>query len=241
VPARDARSIAEKPYVKAKDGNLHLFADDLKKVTIQGGEIEYLLPGREPVTVATMADDISGIKETADVNYVTIADKFVAVDKTIADYNVATQGAIEEANVATQGAIAEVKENFKETVDATLTPAVDSLSFRMLKLEGACNYASSWEKTPASGTTIDNFKAPVCATISTCKAKEEFQSKAPTVTSDRVCKAITQCTSTQFIRSEATEASDRVCQTAKKCTVNKEYVFVCTCLFMSCLDNERGD
>jgi hypothetical protein len=221
---REVRATSDKPYVKATKGNLHLFADDLQKVTIQGGEVEYVFPGRDPLNVAGMADDVSAhtqdigdlkqdisdFKQTVDV---TIADKFLAVDQTIVDLN-----------VKTQGAITEVKENFKETVDATLTPAVESLSFRMLKLEGACNYASSWEKTPASGDTLENFKAPVCETITLCKATVEFQFKAPTVTSDRVCQAIKKCTATQFIRSEFTDTSDRVCQAVKTCTDKKECV-----------------
>ena len=36
---RVVKSIAERPQVTAKDGNLNLVADVLKKVTIHGGEV----------------------------------------------------------------------------------------------------------------------------------------------------------------------------------------------------------
>jgi hypothetical protein len=201
-------------------------------VTIQGGEVEYILPGRNALNVAGMADDVSTLKQevndfkqTVDV---TIADKFLAVDQTIVDLN-----------VKTQGAITEVKENFKETVDATLTPAVDTLTaasedlkFRVKKLEATCNYATSWQKTPASGSTLENFKAPVCETTSVCNAEVEFQTGAPTVNSDRVCKTIRKCTATQYSTAEATVFTDRQCDALRVCT-SKEQVFMSgVCIFV---------
>jgi CHASE3 domain sensor protein len=52
--------------------------------------------------------------------------------------------------------INEVEENFKEVVDATLTPAVENLALRMLKLETVCGH-TQYEVATFSGDTVQSF------------------------------------------------------------------------------------
>ena len=48
--------------------------------------------------------------------------------------------------------------------------------------------------------------------LSTCNAAEEFELSAPTLTMDRECSGITECTSNQYESAAPTAKSDRVCQ-----------------------------
>ena len=122
--------------------------------------------------------------------------------------------------------IKSVEGNFKNTVDATLTPAVNSLTettaalqFRILKLESVCAF-DQFTKVPASGNTVENFKRPDCRDYMRCKKGKEFESKAPTKTTDRQCQAAKTCDSSEFIAAEVSEKKDRECRKLTVC--NKE-------------------
>jgi hypothetical protein len=180
-------------------------------------QVEYLLPDRAPVTMTAMVDHMTNLTDRAD-SAVARAD---SADKEILRLET-------DLGQTLTDKINEVEENFKEVVDATLTPAVDSLTassadlgFRLLKLETACNNVQ-YEKIAASGDTLENFKPPTCAAVTICKDKVEFETKAPTATSDRACQVTTICTDAQFIKSEVTEKSNRVCQATTVCAVGKE-------------------
>ena len=56
-----------------------------------------------------------------------------------------------------------------------------------------------------------------CKSLSICSG-EEYQSKAPTETSDRECTLLTQCTNTEYETTPSTETSDRECTLLAQCT-----------------------
>lgn len=67
------------------------------------------------------------------------------------------------------------------------------------------------------GTFSSSSAALVCTNTSICSA-DEFESVAPTATSDRVCSALSSCTAEEYESVAATSTSDRVCSTLSVCS-----------------------
>merc|ERR1719163_127119 len=57
----------------------------------------------------------------------------------------------------------------------------------------------------------------VCTALNVCGAGE-YESTAPTATSDRECKAVTVCTAGEYESTAPTATSDRVCKSHGQCT-----------------------
>ena len=115
-------------------------------------------------------------------------------------------------------------------VDATLTPAVDSLTetaallkLRILRLETACDY-NEFEKVSSKGETLDDFQAAVCVAVGNCKVGQQFETAAPTKTTDRVCQAAKRCKKDEeYMSVDVTATKDRECTALTKCTEKEEY------------------
>ena len=87
-----------------------------------------------------------------------------------------------------------------------------------------CTYTSICaddEYETLAPTTTSNR---VCSALSTCTA-EEYESVAPTATSNRVCSTLSQCSSDEFEALAPSLTSDRECSALSLCSAN-EYVLV---------------
>ena len=206
-------------------GDLVLLADNLKKVVVKAGEVKFILPEREPVTVGTMLDAVSTLENNLTTLKAGTEELSTVVDQKTAELSSKTA---ELSNVVDQK-LARVEEQFKATVDEQLTPAVstltktsEELTFRILKLETKCNSAS-YQKVASSGTDVASFVPPQCEVLRICKQNLEFETKSPTATSDRVCNAATKCNSAQFEKTLLTEKSDRLCETVQECKVGSTF------------------
>ena len=80
-----------------------------------------------------------------------------------------------------------------------------------------CTYTSICaddEYETLAPTTTSNR---VCSALSTCTA-EEYESVAPTATSNRVCSALSTCTAEEYESVAPTATSNRVCSTLSQCS-----------------------
>ena len=92
---------------------------------------------------------------------------------------------------------------------------------------GGCDANATCENAAASGD------APTCTCKedyfgdgSTCTAwtectSDEYESAAPTATTDRACTALTVCTAEEYESTEATATSDRACTALTTCTTEE--------------------
>jgi hypothetical protein len=142
----------------------------LSRWIVPAGQVEYLLTGRDPLDFGTIVDAVTNLGARADTLGEEIEDTKAVLGKTLSDK------------------VAAVEENFKETVDATLTPAVKTLTteqvqlkLRLLKLESACTF-EEFQKEAPTGDTLDSFVAAVCGKITQCEEGKEYETKAPTST-----------------------------------------------------------
>lgn len=78
---------------------------------------------------------------------------------------------------------------------------------------------------PVNRSTRQIYTAPPppVLPLTTCPATS-YQTKAPTTTTDRVCKPITQCASTEHITLHATATSDHVCRAKVLACVEGQYL-----------------
>ena len=108
-----------------------------------------------------------------------------------------------------------------------------------------CNSTTQFERIPATWTTdrvCDNATAPCgplganfetapltattnrqCAPVRLCDANLQFQSQAPTQTSDRVCGNLTACTLAQYTLTPSTATSNRVCANLTVCNASATF------------------
>ena len=122
-------------------------------------QVEYLLPDRAPVTVTAMVDHMTNLTDradsavaradSADHEITNLTDRADSADKEILRLET-------DLGQTLTDKINEVEENFKEVVDATLTPAVENLALRMLKLETVCGH-TQYEVATFSGDTVQSF------------------------------------------------------------------------------------
>eukprot|EP00729_Bicosta_minor_P023465 gene23465-30937_t len=214
--ARVVKSLRfEKPKVATADMNLKISVDHQKKISLAAAEVEFLLTDRPPVSVAVLDRITTQLNSRADTSEADIT----RLEGEITETKEVLGKDLSDKIKAVEG-------NFKNTVDATLTPAVNSLTettvalkFRILKLESVCAF-DQFTKVPASGNTVENFKRPDCRDYVRCKKGKEFESKAPTKTTDRECQAAKICDSSEFIAAEVSEKKNRECRKLTVC--NKE-------------------
>lgn len=60
-----------------------------------------------------------------------------------------------------------------------------------------------------------------CDPVSVCIPSVEFQAMPPTLTSDRLCQPITNCTADEFIARQPTATTNRLCQTLTACVTGE--------------------
>merc|ERR1711871_1939403 len=65
------------------------------------------------------------------------------------------------------------------------------------------------------GATFDR----VCQSLTMCNYSTQYESSAPTRTSDRACAPLTTCTSTEYISTRKTQTSNRVCSAHRLCKI----------------------
>ena len=68
-------------------------------------------------------------------------------------------------------------------------------------------------ETRSPGPTSDRL----CRPLTVCKASE-YESRAPTARTDRDCKRLTECTSAEFESRPPTSTRDRLCDRLTRCT-----------------------
>ena len=68
-----------------------------------------------------------------------------------------------------------------------------------------------------------------CAPLSTCQVGAEFELKAPTSTSDRICKNVRECRTGQFASKDPTATTDRRCEFCPAGTTDHDYDWKTPC------------
>ena len=87
------------------------------------------------------------------------------------------------------------------------------------QLHTVCAWATQYIQFPASASNFGQ-----CGTLTTCVLGSNFQTTAPTHTSDHVCNIVTQCTQgISFQTTLPTLTSNQVCSPVTPCIVGVNY------------------
>jgi hypothetical protein len=78
-----------------------------------------------------------------------------------------------------------------------------------------------------AGTYSASSAATVCTNLSIC-ADDEYESLAPTTTSDRVCSALSSCTAQDYESVAPTNTSDRLCTALSLCSADEYEIIAAT-------------
>jgi len=78
-------------------------------------------------------------------------------------------------------------------------------------------------RAPSHNTATGEHIDRKCTPLTTCISGIEYQSVAPTLSSDRKCSKLTICTQTEFQSAMPTPTSDRVCSKLTECQEGKQF------------------